>query len=146
MIKLKVKKMRAGASLPQYQSAGAAGFDLCACIEAPQTLKAGEIAAFPTGISVELPEGYEIQVRSRSGLAFKNYIGLLNGVGTVDADYRGEIQVLLKNYSEKDFIVEPNMRIAQGVVAKVEQIEWIEADELSKTQRAESGFGSTGLK
>ena len=137
--------MRAGAVLPKYQTAGAAGFDFHACIDAPVVLKAKEIRPFPTGLSVELPEGYELQVRPRSGLAFKHRVTTLNGVGTIDSDFRGEMQVMLANWGDDDFVVEPGMRIAQGVVAKFEKVEWEETGELSKTKRR-GGFGSTGLK
>ena len=93
VMKLRIKKMRANAILPQYQSAGAAGFDFHACIDEAVALKPGDMIGFPTGVGIELPDGYELQVRSRSGLAFRHRISMLNGVGTIDADYRGEIQV-----------------------------------------------------
>lgn len=146
VMKLRIKKMRANAILPQYQSAGAAGFDFHACIDEAVTLKPGDMIGFPTGVGIELPDGYELQVRSRSGLAFRHRVSMLNGVGTIDADYRGEIQVLLRNYGEDEFVVEPGMRIAQGVIAKVERVEWEESDDLSETKRSHGGFGSTGLK
>ena len=94
---------------------------------------------------MEIPKGYELQIRSRSGLAYKHQISLLNGIGTIDSDYRGEMSVLLKNHSDVDFVVEPGMRIAQGVVAKYTHVEWEEVSELSETERS-GGFGSTGLK
>ena len=144
-MKMKITKFYDDAIIPQYQTTGAAGFDFCAHISEPYTLKPGEIHAFDTGVGVEIPEGYELQIRSRSGLAYKHQISLLNGIGTIDSDYRGEMRVLLKNHSDKDFIVEPGMRIAQGIVAKYERIDWEEVDELSETNRA-GGFGSTGLK
>ncbi len=145
-MKLKIKKFYDDAITPKYQSSGAAGFDFCAHINEPVTISAGEIRAFDTGVGVELPEGYELQVRSRSGLAFKYNVTLLNGIGTIDSDYRGEIRILLKNHGEEDFVVEPGMRIAQGIVAKYEQIEWEEVDNLSDSDRSSGGFGSTGLK
>ena len=144
-MKMKIKKMRKGALLPEYQTAGAAGFDFHACIEEPVVLAPGEIAVFPTGLGVEIPEGYELQVRPRSGLAFKNKVTMLNGIGTIDSDFRGEMQVMLINYGEGEFVVEPGMRIAQGVVSKYAKVEWEEVDELSDTAR-KGGFGSTGLK
>lgn len=144
-MKMKITKFYDDAIIPQYQTAGAAGFDFCAHISEPYTLKPGEIHAFGTGVGVEIPEGYELQVRNRSSLPFKYHVSLLNGIGTIDSDYRGEMSVLLKNFSDKDFIVEPGMRIAQGVVAKVERIDWEEVNKLSETNRA-GGFGSTGLK
>ena len=93
-----------------------------------------------------IPEGYELQIRSRSGLAYKNYVTLLNGIGTIDSDYRGEMQVLLRNCGSEDFVVEPGMRIAQGIVAKYERIEWEEVEKLSNSNRSAQGFGHTGLK
>ena len=106
----------------------------------------GGIKAFKTGIGVEIPEGYELQIRSRSGLAYKNYVTLLNGIGTIDSDYRGEMQVLLRNCGSEDFVVEPGMRIAQGIVAKYERVEWEEVEKLSNSNRSAQGFGHTGLK
>jgi len=137
--------MREGAILPKYQTAGAAGFDFHACVDEPVTLKPGEIKNFPVGVGVEIPDGYELQVRPRSGLAFKNQVTMLNGIGTIDSDYRGEMHVSLINFGKEDFVVEPGMRIAQGVINKFEKIEWDEVEELSETKR-KGGFGSTGLK
>lgn len=142
---MKIIKFYDDAIIPQYQTSGAAGFDFCAHISEPYTLKPGEIKAFGTGVGVEIPKGYELQIRSRSGLAYKHQISLLNGIGTIDSDYRGEMSVLLKNHSNVDFVVEPGMRIAQGVVAKYTHVEWEEVSELSETERS-GGFGSTGLK
>ena len=145
-MKMKIKKFYEDAIVPQYQTQGAAGFDLCAYIKEPETIPAGGIKAFKTGIGVEIPEGCELQIRSRSGLAYKNFITLLNGIGTIDSDYRGEIQVLLKNCGSEDFVVEPGMRIAQGIVARYERVEWEEVNELSNSDRSTQGFGHTGLK
>ena len=142
---MKIIKIYDDAIIPQYQTSGAAGFDFCAHISEPYTLKPGEIKAFGTGVGVEIPKGYELQIRSRSGLAYKHQISLLNGIGTIDSDYRGEMSVLLKNHSNVDFVVEPGMRIAQGVVAEYAHVEWEEVSELSETERS-GGFGSTGLK
>ncbi|MDR3297998.1 MAG: dUTP diphosphatase [Candidatus Nomurabacteria bacterium] len=144
-MKMKIKRVRDGAKLPQYQTAGAAGFDFHACIDEPLVLKPGKSQVIPTGLGVEIPEGYELQVRPRSGLAYKHDVVMFNSIGTIDSDFRGEMFVKLANYGEKDFVVEPEMRIAQGVVAKVETIEWQEVAELSETGRR-GGFGSTGLK
>ncbi len=143
-MKAKIVKFYDDAIIPQYQTAGAAGFDFCAHLAAPVTLKPGEIYAFDTGVGVELPAGYELQIRSRSGLAYKHSVTLLNGIGTIDSDYRGEMRVLLKNHGDHDFVVEPGMRIAQGVIAQYAHIEWEEVTELSKSDRT-GGFGSTGL-
>ena len=144
-MKMKIIKFHKDAIIPAYQTKGAAGFDFCARLDKPYVMKPGEIHAFDTGVGVEIPEGYELQIRSRSGLAYKHHVSLLNGVGTIDSDYRGEMRALLKNHGDKDFIVEPGMRIAQGVVAKYEHVEFEEVSELSETERS-GGFGSTGLK
>ncbi len=145
-MKVKIIKFYDDAIIPAYQTKGAAGFDFCAHISEPITLKPGEIQSFGTGVGVELPEGYELQIRSRSGLAYKHRVSLLNGIGTIDSDYRGEMNVLLKNYGEEDFVVEPGMRIAQGIVARYEHVDFEEVSELSETDRSSGGFGSTGLK
>ena len=145
-MQVKITKFYDDAIIPAYQTEGAAGFDFCAYISEPVTLKPGEIKSFQTGVGVEFPVGYELQVRSRSGLAFKYHISLLNGVGTIDSDYRGEIGVVLKNFSDVDFTVEPGMRIAQGIIAKYEHVEFEEVSELAETNRSSGGFGSTGLK
>lgn len=134
--------------LPQYQSAQAAGLDLLAAVPAQQpiVLAAGTLGAIPCGIAIELPCGYEAQIRPRSGLALKNGITVLNTPGTIDADYRGEIQVILINHSKQDFLIERGMRIAQMVIAPVEQAEWVQVEQLSSSQRGAGGFGSSGLK
>ena len=144
-MKIKIKKMREGAILPEYQSAGAAGFDIHACIDETVILQPGGVVSFPTGIGVEIPEGYELQVRSRSGLAFKDQVCMLHALGTIDSDYRGEIKILLKNHGDSAFAIEPGARIAQGVVTRVERVEWEETEELSETTRADGGLGSTGI-
>lgn len=144
-MKMKIKKMRDGAVLPKYQTNGAAGFDFHACIEEPMVMKPGSTATIPTGVGVEIPEGYELQVRPRSGLAYKHDVVMFNSIGTIDSDFRGEMMMKLANYGAKDFVVEPEMRIAQGIVARVERVEWVEVEELSETDRT-GGFGSTGLK
>ncbi|MFC4816387.1 MULTISPECIES: dUTP diphosphatase [unclassified Flavobacterium] len=132
--------------LPNYETNASAGMDLRANIEAPITLKPLERALVKTGLFIELPIGYEAQVRPRSGLAFKKGITVLNSPGTVDADYRGEIGVILVNLSNEAFVVENGERIAQLVIAKHERAEWIEVNELTETNRGEGGFGSTGVK
>ena len=144
-MKLKIFKYYPDSIIPQYQTDGAAGFDLCAHIDEPYTLKPGEIKDFGTGIGVEIPEGYELRLSSRSGLAFKNHISLMNGIGVIDSDFRIEVRVLLMNYGDEEFTIEPGMRIAQGVVTKYARVEFEEVAELSKTGRA-GGFGSTGVK
>jgi dUTP pyrophosphatase len=131
---------------PAYATAHAAGLDLRANIEASIELKSLERVLVPTGLFMELPVGTEAQIRPRSGLAFKNGITVLNTPGTIDADYRGEIKVLLVNLSNDVFIIEPGERIAQMVVAMHEQVEWEEQNELSESERGAGGFGSTGVK
>ena len=131
---------------PAYATAHAAGLDLRANIEESIELKSLERVLIPTGLFMELPVGTEAQIRPRSGLAFKNGITVLNTPGTIDADYRGEIKVLLVNLSNDVFIIAPGERIAQMVVAKHEQVEWEEQNELSDSERGAGGFGSTGVK
>ncbi|MBL4669133.1 MAG: dUTP diphosphatase [Flavobacteriales bacterium] len=130
--------------LPHYGTVASAGVDLRANISAPITLKPLERTLVKTGLFIELPIGYEAQVRPRSGLAYKNGITVLNTPGTIDADYRGEIGVILVNLSNKDFIIENGERVAQMVIAKHEQAEWSLVEELSDTERGAGGFGSTG--
>ncbi|MBR1792468.1 MAG: dUTP diphosphatase [Bacteroidales bacterium] len=133
--------------LPQYETPQSAGLDLRAYLpEGSVTMKPLERALIPTGLYMELPVGYEAQIRPRSGLALKKGITLLNSPGTIDADYRGQLCVLLVNLSQEDFIVNDGERIAQMVVAKHEQAQWQEAVELSETERGAGGFGHTGTK
>ena len=131
---------------PDYATAHAAGLDLRANIEDSVELKSLERMLIPTGLFMELPVGVEAQIRPRSGLAFKHGITVLNTPGTIDADYRGEIKVLLVNLSSETFTIEPGERIAQMVVAKHEQVEWVEQNSLSESERGTGGFGSTGVK
>ena len=145
-MKVKIIKFYDDAIIPQYQTKGAAGFDFCAHISEPVTLKPGEIHSFGTGVGVELPAGYELQIRARSGLAARNGITMMNGVGTIDSDYRGEVHVLLTNRGEEDFVIEPGMRIAQGLFERVDQAEFeLTDEEFSETKRGKKGFGSTGV-
>lgn len=131
-------------ALPNYETVGSAGMDLRANLEESITLKPLERAMIPTGLSMALPEGYEAQVRPRSGLATKKGISVLNSPGTIDADYRGEIKVILVNLSNEDFVVENGERVAQMVIAKYEQISWTAVEVLDETERGAGGFGSTG--
>jgi dUTP pyrophosphatase len=131
--------------LPAYATEHAAGLDLMAAISEPITIAAGKRAMVPTGIAIALPVGFEAQVRPRSGLAAKHGMTVLNSPGTIDADYRGEIKVILINFGEIDVLVEPKSRIAQLIVAPVVQIRWDEVDSLPQTARGEGGFGSTGI-
>ena len=132
--------------LPHYSTIASAGMDLRANIEESINLKPLERTIVKTGIFMELPVGYEAQVRPRSGLAYKKGITVLNSPGTVDADYRGEVGVILVNISADDFLIEDGERIAQMVIAKHEQAEWVEADVLDESERGAGGFGSTGVK
>ena len=130
--------------LPEYKTGLSAGMDLCANLNEPLVLKSLERKLIPTGLFIELPAGYEAQVRPRSGLALKYGISVLNSPGTIDADYRGEVGVILVNLSNEEFTVQNGERIAQLVVAKHETAEWVEVETLEETQRGEGGFGSTG--
>ncbi len=131
-------------SLPAYTSSGAAGADVRAAIKENLVIKAGESALIPTGLKLAIPEGFEVQVRPRSGLALKNQITVLNTPGTIDSDYRGEVGIILINHGKKDFLVTPGMRIAQFVVAPVVQANFILCEELTATSRSEGGFGHSG--
>ena len=131
-------------ALRSYATLLSAGMDLRANLDAPVILRPLERKLIPTGLSIALPEGYEAQVRPRSGLALKKGIGVLNAPGTIDADYRGEIGVILVNLSQEDFVVNDGERIAQMVVAKHETVEWVAVDELDDTERGAGGFGHTG--
>ena len=133
-------------ALPSYETIASAGMDLRANLDEPITLKPLERAIVKTGLYMELPIGYEAQVRPRSGLAAKKGISVLNAPGTIDADYRGEIGVILVNLSNEEFTIENGERIAQMIIAKHERAEWIEVEELSETSRGAGGFGSTGVK
>jgi dUTP pyrophosphatase len=130
--------------LPAYETAQSAGMDLAAAIDAPLSLAPGERAMVPTGLAIALPAGYEAQVRPRSGLAAKNGVTVLNTPGTVDADYRGEVKVILINLGQEAFEIERGMRIAQMVIAPVTQASFAEVDSLTETARGTGGFGSTG--
>jgi dUTP pyrophosphatase len=140
----RLKKELSNIPLPSYATKGSAGMDIYAAIEKPITLPHGAIEMVPTNISVEIPEGYEIQVRPRSGLAAKHGIGILNSPGTIDSDYRGEIKIIIINLGKEDFVIQPAERIAQLVVSKVYKAKFIETKELNNTSRGEGGFGHTG--
>ncbi len=142
---LQIKKLHPQVQLPKYQTKGSAGLDLQANISQPMVIKAGEIVLVPTGLAIALQEGYEAQVRPRSGLALKNGITVLNSPGTIDSDYRGEISVILINHSKQDFIITNGLRIAQLVIAQYAVAKIIEVEELGTTNRGEGGFGSTGF-
>jgi dUTP pyrophosphatase len=139
-----ITKLRDDAVLPEYQTSHAAAMDLVAALDEPVTLGSLERAIIPTGLALAIPEGYEAQVRARSGLSAKHGIACANGVGTIDADYRGELGVILVNLSKDEFTIEPGMRIAQLVVAKVERVDWQLVEKLDETDRGKGGYGSTG--
>lgn len=144
---LKIKVINKGHQpLPAYATTQSAGMDLRANIQKPITLRPMERKLIPTGLHIALPEGYEAQVRPRSGLALKHGLTVLNSPGTIDSDYRGEVMVLIINLSDTDFIVNDGERIAQMVIAKHEQGEWIKVEELDETERGEGGYGHTGVK
>lgn len=142
-IKIKAEK---GAQLPSYQTPGAAGADIRAFLNTDIVLKSGERTLVPTGLYFEIPEGYEVQIRPRSGLAVKNGITLLNTPGTIDSDYRGEIKIIMINLGTEDFVIKNGDRIAQMVVCPVIQAVFETADDLSVTERGDGGFGHTGVK
>lgn len=147
MVNVLVQKLphSEGLPLPSYGSVGAAGLDFLAAIEGELFIKPSERVLIPTGLAIALPQNYELQIRPRSGLAFKNGLMVLNSPGTIDEDYRGEIKVLLMNAGQEDFKIERGMRIAQGVLAPVFRIEWQETESLEETTRGMKGFGSTGV-
>lgn len=146
-MKVRIKKIAEDVILPQYETPGAAGFDFHAYLKEPYVLKVGKRYAVPTGLIFEIPEGYELQIRARSGLAARNGITMMNGVGTIDSDYRGEVHVLLVNHGEEDFVIEPGMRISQGLFTRVDQVKFeLTDEEFSETERGKKGFGSTGTK
>jgi len=144
-IKLKITKRNSLALIPAYATRHAAGMDLCAAVEKPVSLKPREIKLVPTGLALEIPVGYEGQVRPRSGLALKHGISIVNAPGTIDADYRGEVGVILVNLGAKAFTVNPGDRIAQLVISPVVRAKIIEVKTLQKTKRGAGGFGHTGV-
>lgn len=144
-MKIKFKILKPSAQIPEFQTAGAAGADLRACLSEPITLKPMERALIPLGFSMEIPAGAEAQIRARSGLAIKHGITLINGIGTIDADYRGEVGVLLVNLGEENFTIENGMRIAQMVFARFETPQIEITGTLTQSARGEGGFGSTGV-
>ncbi len=144
MLPIKIK-ISSKTQIPAYQSSGSSGADVFACLEEPVEIKAGEVKLIPTGMSIEIPEGYEAQMRPRSGLALKHGVTLLNTPGTIDSDYRGEIKIIVANFGSGPFVVENQMRIAQMIFCKVYRAEFIETEDVNKTDRNDGGFGHTGL-
>lgn len=131
--------------VPAYETAGSVGMDIRAYLKEPMELLPGQRALIPTGIYLEIPEGYEVQIRARSGLAIKRGIGLVNGIGTIDSDYRGEVKIALINWGDEPFVISNGERVAQMVAARYEKVEFTVADELSETERGSGGFGHTGV-
>lgn len=147
MKKVKIKVLeKDGLNLPKYGTELSAGADIYSYNQEPIELKAGETKLIPTGLQLDIPDGYEIQLRPRSGLALKHQLTMLNTPATIDADYKGEIGVILTNLGKEKFIVEPGMRIAQMVLNRVEQIKWEITDNIGESDRGTGGFGSTGTK
>ena len=146
MTKILIKRLSNKVSLPKYETSGSSGMDLAAHIDKNINLEPGKSVIVTTGLFVEIPEGFEIQIRPRSGLAAKKKISVLNTPGTIDADYRGEIKIILINLSSEIFTIENGLRIAQMVVCPVIHAELEEVDELNNTKRGKDGFGSTGVK
>ncbi len=144
MTVLKIKRLAHNRFVPEYKTEGAAGMDLCAAITEPVTLKPLERALIPTGLKIELEHGYEAQIRPRSGLSIKHGITLINCVGTIDEDYRGEVCIPVVNLSNETYTIQPDERIAQMIIARVEQAEIDVVTELTETMRGAGGFGSTG--
>lgn len=136
---------RSGHELPAYGTLMSAGMDVRACLDAPVTLAPFERALIPTGLKIQLPQGYECQLRPRSGLALRHGITLVNSPGTVDADYRGEIGVILINLSQEPFVINNGERICQMVIARYSRVDWIPTDSLDDTERGAGGFGHTGI-
>ena len=146
MTEILIKRLSKDIILPKYETSGSSGLDLSANIKTPVEIEPGKTTIIPTGISVSIPKNFEIQIRPRSGLAAKNQITVLNTPGTIDADYRGEIRVILINLSKETFVVENGARIAQMVVCPVIKAKLKEVDSLDNTSRGSGGFGSTGMK
>ena len=145
MTKILIKRLSKNITLPKYETEGSSGMDLAANIEKTVEIKPGKFAIIPTGLALSIPNNYEIQIRPRSGLAAKNQISVLNTPGTIDADYRGELKVILINLGEKKFKIENGLRIAQMVLCPVIKAVLEEVDDLEKTKRGSDGFGSTGI-
>lgn len=131
--------------LPTYATDGSAGMDIYAAVEQYLEIKPGETVLIPTGFSIELPHGFEAQIRPRSGLAVKHSIGIMNSPGTIDSDYRGEVKIIITNFGKQNFTIRRGDRIAQMVIARYERIVWEEVHQLSETSRGSGGFGSTGI-
>jgi len=146
LVDVRIKRLEGNTlPLPEYKTIGSAGFDLMACIDKDEVLESGQIKLIGTGLSFEIPVGYEIQIRPRSGLAAKNGISIVNTPGTIDSDYRGEVKIILINHSKDKFVIKNGDRIAQAVLMPVVHANLIEVNDLSTTQRGSGGFGHTGV-
>ena len=143
MLKVNIQKINEHAKLPKRMTEHAAGYDLYSCNQEDMLIKSGEVVLIPTGIAISLPAGYEAQIRPRSGLAIKHQIGVLNSPGTIDADYRGEIKIILFNFGKIDFIISTHTRIAQMVISRHDSIDFVLTDKLYETDRGSGGFGHT---
>ena len=146
MTEILIKKLSKEVILPKYETDGSSGLYLAACIEKNIEIKPGKVEIIPTGLAVAIPKNFEIQIRPRSGLAAKNQISVLNAPGTIDADYRGELKVILINLGDKNFVVEKGLRIAQMVLCPIIKAKLKEVEKLEDTKRGSGGFGSTGAK
>ena len=146
MTKILIKRLSKEVPLPKYETSGSSGMDLAANIETNINIDPGKTAIVPTGLSISIPKGFEVQIRPRSGLAAKQKISVLNTPGTIDSDYRGEIKVILINLSDKSFIIQKGLRIAQMVLCPIVKAELKEVETLGNTERGSGGFGSTGVK
>ena len=146
MTKILIKRLSKEVSLPKYETSGSSGMDLAANIDSNINIDPGKTAIIPTGLALSIPKGFEVQIRPRSGLAAKQKISVLNTPGTIDADYRGEVKVILINLGQETFKVEKGLRIAQMVVCPIVQAQLTEVDDLNETERGKGGFGSTGAK
>ena len=146
MAKIQIKRLSKKVLIPKYETSGSSGMDIAAHIDKNVIIEPGKKALIPTGFTLSIPKGFEVQIRPRSGLAVKNNVSVLNTPGTIDSDYRGEIKVILINFGKEKFVVENGSRIAQMIVCPVEQVSLEEVQDLEKTDRGEGGFGSTGTK
>lgn len=146
MLNVKIKKLRNSVKLPKKMTGNSSGYDIYANLKTEITIPSGEVALIPTGFAMEIPQGYEAQIRPRSGLALKHYIGVMNSPGTIDADYRGEVKIILINLGSEEFLIKNNRRIAQMIFTALPEVILTETKTLSTTNRNEGGFGHTDIK
>lgn len=143
-MQIKLKKIKPNAIIPSRMTSGSVGYDIYACIDKEEIMMGNEVKVIPTGIAIEIPEGFEGQIRPRSGLARKNFVTVLNSPGTIDSDFSGQIEIILINHSSNIVYIRNGMRIAQLIIAKCEQVDFEVVTELNNTERGNKGFGSTG--